>query len=205
MDMESYCVDINKSHAISLFSQGFDNVLARNYNDSYSDIVLMCVGTDRSTGDSLGPLVGHKLRHIKYKGIQLFGTLEDPVHAKNLKEVTEDIYKEYSNPFIISIDACLGKFERVGFISIGNGPIRPGAGVNKNLPEVGNMHVVGIVNVGGFMEYLILQNTRLNLIMRMADIISVGMYYSLSRKTLPLQSEDRNASKKGGYIPGYQG
>ncbi len=26
------------------------------------DIVILCIGTDRSTGDSLGPLVGYKLK-----------------------------------------------------------------------------------------------------------------------------------------------
>ena len=25
-------------------------------------VIFLCIGTDRSTGDSLGPLVGHKLR-----------------------------------------------------------------------------------------------------------------------------------------------
>ena len=40
------------------------------------------------------------------------------------------------------------------------------------------MHIIGIVNVGGFMEYLVLQNTRLSLVMRMADVISTGLIYS---------------------------
>ena len=26
-------------------------------------VIFLCIGTDRSTGDSLGPLVGHKLRN----------------------------------------------------------------------------------------------------------------------------------------------
>ena len=41
------------------------------------------------------------------------------------------------------------------------------------------MHVMGIVNISGFMEYMILQNTRLSLVMKMADIISAGIYYNL--------------------------
>ncbi|HBG75445.1 MAG TPA: hypothetical protein DDW86_00610, partial [Clostridiales bacterium] len=31
----------------------------------------------------------------------------------------------------------------------------------------------------GFMEYLTLQNTRLNLVMRMADIISNGIHFNI--------------------------
>ena len=28
-------------------------------------VIFLCIGTDRSTGDSLGPLVGHKLRKCR--------------------------------------------------------------------------------------------------------------------------------------------
>ncbi|MNN53765.1 hypothetical protein D3C81_1685430 [compost metagenome] len=38
------------------------------------------------------------------------------------------------------------------------------------------MHITGIVNVGGFMEYLVLQNTRLSLVMNMADVIARGIH-----------------------------
>jgi putative sporulation protein YyaC len=47
--------------------------------------------------------------------------------------------------------------------------------VNKSLPEVGNIHITGIVNVSGFMEYFVLQNTRLSLVMNMAEIISTSI------------------------------
>ncbi|MNE77605.1 hypothetical protein D3C80_1739330 [compost metagenome] len=36
---------------------------------------------------------------------------------------------------------------------------------------MGDISIYGIVNVGGFMEYMVLQNTRLSLVMRMADEI----------------------------------
>ena len=38
------------------------------------------------------------------------------------------------------------------------------------------MHITGIVNVSGFMEYFVLQNTRLHLIMEMAKTIAKGIY-----------------------------
>lgn len=41
------------------------------------------------------------------------------------------------------------------------------------------MHIVGIVNISGFMEYIILQNTRLSLVMRMADTISSGIHFNI--------------------------
>ena len=85
------------------------------------------------------------------------------------------------NPRIIAVDACLGHLHSVGSIQVGMGPLKPGAGVNKKLPEVGEVHITGIVNVAGFMEYFVLQNTRLSIVMKMADIISRSIQSVASR------------------------
>ncbi|MBB6674394.1 spore protease YyaC [Cohnella nanjingensis] len=135
-------------------------------------IVVVCVGTDRSTGDSLGPLVGSTLAREQSGMFDLYGTLDDPVHAMNLSDTLLKIMRTSRQPFVIAIDACLGQVSSVGCIQLGSGPVRPGAGVNKDLPPVGDIHMTGIVNVGGFMEYFVLQNTRLNLVMKMSDVIS---------------------------------
>ena len=51
-------------------------------------------------------------------------------------------------------------------------PSKPGAAMNKKLPAVGDLHIHGIVNLNGFMEFFVLQNTRLSLVMKMADVIA---------------------------------
>jgi putative sporulation protein YyaC len=139
-------------------------------------IVIVCIGTDRSTGDSLGPLVGTLLEEKNPNSFYVYGTLEDPIHAVNLAEKLKEIKEKHFHPFIIGIDACLGRFKSVGFIQLGEGPVKPGAGVNKDLPEVGDMHITGIVNVSGFMEFFVLQNTRLSLVLKMAKTIANGIY-----------------------------
>ncbi|MEW9699618.1 spore protease YyaC [Paenibacillus sp. SI8] len=151
---------------------------------SYQPIVIICVGTDRSTGDSLGPLVGSHLNKANLRQLHLFGTLDEPVHAMNLAETVERIHAQFQNPFIVAIDACLGQVSSVGCIQVADGPLKPGAGVNKELPPVGNIHVTGIVNVGGFMEYFVLQNTRLSLVMNMANVIGDALQSAL-RKAQP--------------------
>lgn len=151
--------------------------------------MLLCIGTDRSTGDCLGPLVGSKIDLMGQDFFAVYGTLDKPVHASNLKETLEQINKRYQNPFIIAVDACLGRLESVGCIHLGDGSLLPGAGVNKDLPPVGQIHITGIVNVGGYMEYMILQNTRLNLVMRLADTIVGGLSKAIR------QFEQENAGK----------
>jgi len=59
-------------------------------------------------------------------------------------------------------------------------PLLPGTGVNKTLPPVGDLQVLGVVNVGGFMEYFVLQNTRLSAVMRMVEVVSVATWHAIS-------------------------
>ncbi|MBS4177615.1 spore protease YyaC [Lederbergia citrea] len=142
---------------------------------SHRPIIVVCIGTDRSTGDSLGPLIGTFLQETGLECFHLYGTLEDPVHAVNLNEKLDVIYKNHTDPYVIGIDACLGKFKNIGVVKIDSGPLKPGAGVKKELPEVGHMHITGVVNVSGYMEFFVLQNTRLNLVMKMAKQIAAGI------------------------------
>ncbi|QDS35870.1 spore protease YyaC [Brevibacillus brevis] len=132
-------------------------------------VLFVCVGTDRSTGDSLGPLVGTALKKSK---LDVLGTLDDPVHALNISETLSEIERNYPNHFVIAIDACLGAFSSVGNIEVACSALKPGAGVGKDLPPLGDVNIQGIVNVGGFMEYFVLQNTRLSMVMKMASTIA---------------------------------
>lgn len=138
-------------------------------------IVLLCIGTDRSTGDALGPLVGTTLAQESPQGYVVLGTLDNPVHASNLADTVEWLYSQYRNPFVVAVDASLGRTESVGVLTVGRGSLKPGAGVNKSLPAVGQVYLTGVVNVGGFMEYLVLQNTRLSLVVRMAGVAARGV------------------------------
>ncbi len=170
-------INIKDNNAYINFPNILKNHIKENYKEEHKEIVILCIGTDRCTGDSLGPLIGYKLQNKinKYKEIYIHGTLEEPVHAKNLNDTIEYINIHYENPFIIAIDACLGASDRVGYVKVSNGALRPGAGVNKKLPSVGDINILGIVNVAGFMEFMVLQNTRLQLIMKMSDFISRGI------------------------------
>ncbi|MCX7709775.1 MAG: spore protease YyaC [Clostridia bacterium] len=154
-------------------------MLQRGIGAGHKSVVFICIGTDRSTGDSLGPLIGYKINGLKYKNFYFFGTLDEPVHAKNLQQTMKNVFERYENPYIIAIDACLGRMDHVGYITVGEGPIKPGSGVNKDLEPVGHGHITGIVNFGGFMDFLVLQNTRLSIVMKMADIISMSIRYVL--------------------------
>ncbi|GLY08803.1 spore protease YyaC [Pseudobacillus badius] len=169
---DSYSVHYEEQQAASVFA---DHLLTLLPPPGSCPVVFAFIGTDRSTGDSLGPLVGTLLEEKKVTAFHMYGTLENPVHAVNLTEKLALIEKEHEHPFIVGADACLGRLKSVGHIQIGKGPVKPGAGVNKQLPAVGEAHITGIVNVSGFMEFFVLQNTRLHLVMSMARVIADGI------------------------------
>jgi len=131
------------------------------------NVLFACVGTDRSTGDSLGPIVGSSLELLGYNVV---GTLDDPLHASNIVERME-ILKQMNYDLVIAVDACLGKIDNISNIYLNYSSLKPGTGVGKELPEIGDYCITGVVNISGFMEYMVLQNTRLSIVMNMAKII----------------------------------
>lgn len=177
--------NVNQPNVVYDLAVSIRNVIQTAKNDGY-DIVVLCIGTDRSTGDSLGPLTGTKLKTLNLFP-HIYGTLDDPVHATNLETMLKSINTTVPRPFVLAVDACLGKLENVGCVTLGHGSVKPGAAVNKDLPAVGNAYITGIVNVGGFMEHMVLQSTRLNLVMKMADTIAHGISFGLGRTHSPNQ------------------
>ena len=137
-----------------------------------SSPMILCIGSDRSTGDALGPLVGSLLLENGLERDRVIGDLAQPVHASNLRRTWGSLVRRRPRDGILAVDACLGRQESVGVITAGRGPLRPGAGVNKDLPAVGDIYLTGTVNVSGFMEYFVLQNTRLSVVVTMAERIA---------------------------------
>lgn len=182
---------IDKLDTDSLFPNSYieigDFLYERLFDIYKSDreIIFLCIGTDRCTGDSLGPLIGYKLKtyfkDISKNNIYIYGSLETPVHSKNLVEIINRIKINFKNPYIVAIDSCLGKINNIGKVFVDNNPILPGAAVNKKLPPIGDLSITGIVNISGSYEFLILQNTRLYTVMSLADCISKGIIHFINK------------------------
>jgi putative sporulation protein YyaC len=160
---------------VERFVDGLKEYLKAYDDNTHDALVIVNIGTDRATGDCLAPMIGNKLKDLKLRNVHIYGNLDNPVHAKNLDETLDNIHNKFDNPFIVAIDACLGRLENIGKITISNDSLNPGAGIGKELTPVGDMSIVGIVNVGGCMELIILQNTRLSIVMKLANIMAEGL------------------------------
>ena len=146
-----------------------------SYPHHWTDLVFLCIGTDRVTGDCLGPYVGHRLSSFCFPGIYVYGTLVQPVHALNLCDTRKEILSRHPDSLIIAVDASLGQKKHLGYVTIANGALYPGAAVHKKLPPVGHIHITGIVNTAGMLEQLTLQTTRLSTVISIAEQISNGI------------------------------
>lgn len=137
-----------------------------------TEVIFLCIGTDRSTGDSLGPLIGYKLKEQGMKNGKVFGTLDNPVHAMNLEACMDGLRQRFPNAVVVAVDASVGNAEHVGFVTLGRGPLKPGLGVRKELDAVGDICITGIVGSSRNGDPLMLQSIRLSVVMRLADCIS---------------------------------
>lgn len=176
-------IDSNHSNAYIQLGKGVLHFLNQSFTEE-SDLVILCIGTDRATGDCLGPLVGELLRkrldYVKTSvPCHLYGTLKNPVHAVNLSDIITDIFSTYDNPYIIAIDASLGATSHIGYITVGQNALQPGKGVQKKLPAIGNLSITGIVNLSGLGGTALLQSTRLYTVMQLSELISKGLLYAL--------------------------
>lgn len=199
-----YRVSADDAHAPERIASALHPLLQKHASVP-GRILTVCIGTDRSTGDSLGPLVGYHLKRLNPPGVAVLGTLDSPVHATNLAETIERIEMAYTGYTVLAVDACLGRLENIGTISIMPGPIHPGAGVHKNLPPLGQIAITGTVNLSGVMEYLVLQNTRLSLVMRMAEVIARGISLAATGRCASAAAitEGHNHSSSSGIFHGH--
>ncbi|KKO53130.1 spore protease YyaC [Paenibacillus sp. DMB20] len=134
---------------------------------SMDQITFVCIGTDRSTGDALGPLTGTGLLEAGFPHV--IGTLPDPCDAISLEDKLKGIPEDH---LIIAIDACLGQPSSVGSFFAAKGPLNPAQSVGRPLPAVGHYSIAAVVNVLGPKPYWTLQVTSLHLVMTMASRIA---------------------------------
>jgi putative sporulation protein YyaC len=138
--------------------------------DKYLPLFFM-VGATSSTGDALGPFIGWFLKRKGFGGDYL-GDLNEPVHATNIKEKLNEAWtramKRNKFPYIIAVDAAVG---RPGRITVNRGPLKPGAGMGKTLPQVGSIHIMGGTAHFPFMIWF----TGLDQTVAMAEVIADGL------------------------------
>lgn len=142
---------------------GFLSGIAAELPDP-ENIVMLCIGTDRSTGDAFGPLLGSRLERDGWPHVR--GTLREPCDADRLPDVLAGLP---AGKAVIAFDACLGSQANVGRFSVARGPLLPAEAVGKRLPEAGHYSAAAIVAARTAKPYFALMTAPLSLVMDMAE------------------------------------
>lgn len=179
----------------SLATDGTILALKKMLSDKQSVPAIVCIGSDLSVGDSLGPITGTMLRE-KLRGLNcyVYGTLSKPITAHEVKYLNTFLKQTHPESPVIAVDAAVGSAGDIGLIKIASRGLRPGSGTNKRLSKVGDISILGIVAEKSVFNFSILSATRLNIVYRMATIISEGLAACL------LDEMQRRA--RGGDLPG---
>lgn len=111
--------------------------------------VVICVGTPRVSGDSLGPKVGDRLKSLYDVPAYVYGTSDCPVTGLNFRSFSEHIRIFHKGSTVIAVDACLGKKEEIGKIKYGLQSLRAGTALKKELGQVGDVTFLGVVAENG--------------------------------------------------------
>lgn len=204
-----YCCD-NNYHKAQFTNALF--TMMRQTRRPDMPVVILCIGTDKVTGDSLGPFVGHRLqqelRALSAKTntdicemVRVYGTLKEPVHAVNLTDTLNTIQSElkctgHTDCLAIVVDASLGLAHHLGCVTLANQPLCPGEGVNKKLPQVGQISITGIIGEARSSSYksqMALRHARLYDLVQLVDFIADGILTCITQLTLQLTLQHRDS------------
>ena len=168
------------------FVQEFDNIMK---NKKYDNIVFLCIGTDRITGDCFGPIVGsilmNKLKNYNIPNMDVIGCLEDNISFEKIENRLSSQISTYKNPLIISIDAALSNKNNVGEIFVKNSGIELGKSLNKKQKIFGDISIKAVVgkNMKCNQEnFRILQNIPLNKVMKLSNLVANGIIDVMYKK-----------------------
>jgi hypothetical protein len=81
IDRKLYYFNTKDRYSVYDFSNVLLELIQKNIRTK-RQIVFLCIGSDRATGDCLGPIVGYKLEKLQQHNIILYGTLEKTCTCK---------------------------------------------------------------------------------------------------------------------------
>jgi len=110
--------------------------------------VIVCVGTDKISGDSLGPMVGSILRS-RHVPCPVFGVEGCTVNGVNLDRYRDFLARYYPGVPVVAVDAALGDASEVGQIRYRLGGVFAGGALGRRCAGLGNLAVLGVVGPKG--------------------------------------------------------
>jgi putative sporulation protein YyaC len=133
--------------------------------------IFVFIGSDLHLLDCLGPLTGTLLQG-REPDLQLYGTLEQPLHAQNLAQRLKTLREVSRGRCIVAVDASAGREQEIGLLRIKEGGLIPGKALYRSLPSVGQLAITGVVDTRGGLGMKPKKGQGLGLVYHMACLLS---------------------------------
>ena len=83
-------------------------ILSKFKSSGKEEVIIVNIGTDKCTGDSFAPFLG-SLLELQGSKFKFYGTLENPIHALNIREKIDFILQKHKNAFVIAVDSSVSE------------------------------------------------------------------------------------------------
>lgn len=155
----------------------------------YENIVFVCIGTDRITGDCFGPLVGSFLLKkqdiYKIKNMHILGCLEDNVSFNKIEHKVISKISKHKKTLVVSIDAALSEIDNIGKIFVENSGMVLGKSLKKHKKTIGDISIKAVVgkNTNSDIDnFTILQNISLSEVIKLSNLVANGIMEVMNKK-----------------------
>lgn len=128
------------------FVQDLQKQIFQYMTQEFSEIILLCIGTNQLIGDCIGPMVGELLnQETKKENIIVYGNMIETINFKNARKTIEYILKKYKKPFIITVDSALGTEKMIKRIVVSKGMIKIGKSLGRSISYYSHINIKGVV------------------------------------------------------------
>ncbi len=140
------------------------------------ELLFLCIGSEKISGDSIGPIVGSLLKSKYNLPFPVLGTEEKPVNGINLPHYIKNIRECFPNHKIIAIDSAVGDKKDLWTIKFKKGGVVAGGAVNSKNPRIGDIGILAVVGEKGDDVLSTLLQSPLNKVEELAEKIAKLIY-----------------------------
>lgn len=107
--------------------------------------VILCIGSDKIAGDSVGPIVGDILKNRLNARCFVYGATGKSVNGRNVQDFLELIKCAHPESPVIAVDSCLSKEAEKPFVAVVSGGVNPKRAITGIENPAGDVGVLGAV------------------------------------------------------------
>lgn len=142
--------------------------------------LILCIGTDKISGDSLGPAVGSLLRDRYRLPYPVFGVEGCCVNGINLPEYRQLLTAHYKDTPVIAVDAAVGDEHEVGTVKYRKGGVKAGGALGRESDYIGDIGILGVVGIKSHDALSTLMATPYSDVIALAERIAASLYEVLT-------------------------